>query len=138
MATLFSELLLEPLVGFVVLVHILQFPYLTLACATVRLAIYQTPCVQFFTFLRDASINSSFCSPAFCVFPGRFFFELLIGLVPILLTLRARVDYCMHQSQLIRAAGTRRLHRVKYRFHLHFFILPFCLSTLLLSLFVDR
>ena len=34
---------------FLVLVHILQFPYLTLACATVRLAIYQTPCVQFFT-----------------------------------------------------------------------------------------
>ena len=118
---------------FLVLVHILQFPYLTLACATVRLAIYQTPCVQFFTFLRDASINSLFRSPAFCVFPGRFFFELLIGLVPILLTLRARVDYCMHQSQLIRAAGTRRLHRVKYRFHFHLFTLPFCLSTLSLS-----
>ena len=64
--------------------------------------------------------------------------EPLVGFVIVLFTLRTGVDYCMHQPQLIRTAGTRRLHRVKYRFHLHFFILPFCLSTLLLSLFVDR
>ena len=64
--------------------------------------------------------------------------EPLVGFVIVLFTLRTGIDYRMNQSQFIGATGTRRLHRVKYRFHFHLFILPFCLSALLLSLFVDR